>query len=244
MIKFFNKWYFWMPLFILICVLAFVKINSLSIQINEFNKQIGDLEKTITSYEQENSELKAYLSKYESDVDKYKQCYKEKGFGDICQIELEPVFIKGPFDLCLEGIAKELIVTAGLQGGKLTFEDPTYREFEGYQINYLNNDWTLKDLESQFEGLINAKAENCEEYKKVSIQVEIEPEEIKLSYDGSTLKLTYPLGFLFDKAQNRDFGFEEITWEKVRPYPDELYKLHKRGNDGYLFQFFIQGTPL
>ena len=211
---------------------------------------LKSLENNLTQCQETNLELSSEIQRYttecESRIKEYKECYERKGLGDICQVgEIKPILINTTFDKCIEVISKELITTAGLQGGKLFFEnDNEYREHEGEKVNYLDNTWSLEGLESQFEKIIMIKSESCEGFKNEPIDVQIETDEIKLQYDKKIISLNYPLGFLFTKAQNRDMNLMELRFERLRPYPDEFYKIHKPDREDYIFQFFIKGTPL
>lgn len=83
--------------------------------------------------------------------------------------------------------------------------------------------------------------------------------EVEVSEDSFSKTFNYPLGDLYDVSQDildfeTEFGeFEQLTYmlgnhgriiiEKLRPYPDKIYQIHKQYSN-YIFQFAIQGEPL
>ena len=86
-----------------------------------------------------------------------------------------------------------------------------------------------------------------------------EKSELTVSADTFTKTFDYPLGELYKVSQDiidyeTTYGeFDQLSYmlayhglyriDKLRPYPDKIYKLTKQDKD-YLFQFAIQGEPL
>lgn len=82
---------------------------------------------------------------------------------------------------------------------------------------------------------------------------------LALSEDTFTKMFNYPLGELYKVSQDiinfeTTYGeFDQLSYmtvyhgiyriEKLRPYPDKIYKLNKQDNS-YTFQFAIKGEPL
>lgn len=91
------------------------------------------------------------------------------------------------------------------------------------------------------------------------VTVSSEKTELKLSEDTFKKIFNYPLGELYKVSQDildfeTEYGeFDQLSYmlafhgmykiEKLRPYPDKIYKLNKQDSN-YMFQFAIQGEPL
>ena len=88
------------------------------------------------------------------------------------------------------------------------------------------------------------------------IMIESEKSEVSLSADKFTKPFNYPLGELYKVSQDiisfeTTYGeFDQLPYmlsyhglyriEKLRPYPDKIYKLNKQDSN-YVFQFAVQG---
>jgi len=91
------------------------------------------------------------------------------------------------------------------------------------------------------------------------ITIDSEKSELTLSEDTFTKIFNYPLGELYKVSQDiidfeTTYGeFDQLSYmlayhglyriDKLRPYPDKIYKLNKQDNN-YIFQFAIQGESL
>lgn len=91
------------------------------------------------------------------------------------------------------------------------------------------------------------------------ITISSEKSELSLSEDTFKKIFNYPLGELYKVSQDvidfeTTYGeFDQLSYmlayhgiyriEKLRPYPDKIYKLNKQDSN-YIFQFAIQGEPL
>lgn len=83
--------------------------------------------------------------------------------------------------------------------------------------------------------------------------------DVEVSEDSFSKTFNYPLGALYEVSQDildfeTEYGeFEQLTYmlgthgriiiEKLRPYPDKIYKINQQDSN-YVFQFAIQGEPL
>lgn len=93
---------------------------------------------------------------------------------------------------------------------------------------------------------------------KYPIRLKSSKSSVEVSVDDFTKSFNYPLGYLYEVSQEildyeTEFGeFDQMIYmlakkgqvriDKKRPYPDKLYIL-SRYNDGYVFQFMVQGEP-
>ena len=93
---------------------------------------------------------------------------------------------------------------------------------------------------------------------EINFPITLKKDEIELKEDKFSVVFDYPLGRLYDVAQDiidieTEFGeFEQLSYmlakrgqyiiEKKKPYPDKLYILRAKDND-YVFQFFVEGEP-
>lgn len=91
------------------------------------------------------------------------------------------------------------------------------------------------------------------------ITIKSKKSEMSLSTETFTKIFNYPLGELYKVSQDiidfeTTYGeFDQLSYmlayhgqyriEKLRPYPDKIYKLNKE-DINYIFQFAIQGEPL
>lgn len=163
-----------------------------------------------------------------------------------------------------EEIISEDIIRIGLQGGYLEPEEGTYRDYESSKISYLcyniedsslckKKDLSITDMEKQLSKAIENRI------KSSKITVTILDEKVVVKEDSETYEFNYPLGELYKvnqeiiDAKATSGEFDQLSYmiahhglyriEKVRPYPDEIYKLNKQDSN-YKFQFTIQGEPL
>lgn len=163
-----------------------------------------------------------------------------------------------------EELISEEIIRIGLQGGHLETAGGTYRDYDGNKISYLcyniegspickKRELSITDMEKELLKSIENK------FISSKITITILDEKVIVKKDDQDYEFPYPLGELYKVSQDIiDFEttngeFDQLTYmlgtrgreriEKLRPYPDKIYKINKQDST-YMFQFAIQGEPL
>lgn len=163
-----------------------------------------------------------------------------------------------------EELILEEIIKIGLQSGYLEPTEGTYRDYDGNKISYLcyniedstlceKRELSVTDMEKRLLKAIENK------FGSSKVTVTILDEKLIVRKDNKNYEFSYPLGELYKVSQDildleaTSGEFDQLSYmlshhglyriEKLRPYPDKIYKINKQDSI-YVFQFAIQGEPL